>query len=517
MNMVSTDSDDGQQRPLASAAISGGLWTGAQVLANKLVSLLGTVCTMYLLSPEDFGVAAIALSVLAYIVALPAFTMGDVLLARPGDASRVMGTAFRICLLVTIPTVVILCISGFIASSHYGQPKLLWACAIISARPLVDLAILRPQVRMRITLDFRSMAKIDVLTQTGATLGGIAMAACGLGYSSLLVPQVLFTGLRAVLYSRASVNVSLDQPAWISGEWRRLLYSYGLSGLGQYVHGALVMAPPLVIAQYSDDRSVGWYATAFALAASVNTIVAVNIGLVLQPIFAHMASDRARQGTAFVRACAAISAVSIPACICQAVLLGASFRLFLPASWHGAIAMGEMLSLGQALYFTVNPALGLLKAQGRFATFLIWQGVQLAVVFSAMVVAGSLAGDSAAVAIVAVCSAYHLISSPCGIWLCIAGSGQPFLPTLWRIFCLPMIAAAVSIGPIIALIVCFIPAGPAADVVTIIAIPLAAISLYPLSLQWLAPETAAECATMVKAIWKKVLPRGTSPVDVRRI
>jgi hypothetical protein len=165
--------------------------------------------------------------------------------------------------------------------------------------------------------------------------------------------------------------------------------------------------------------------------------------------------------------------------------------------------MGKMLSLGQALYFTVNRALELLNAQGRFATFLIWQGVQLAFVFIAMVVAGALAGDSAAVAIVAVCSAYNLISSPCGVWLCIAGSGQPFLATLWRIFCLPMIAAAVSIGPIIALIVHFIRAGPAADVVTVIAIPFAAISLFPRSLQWLAPETAAECATIVKAICKK--------------
>ncbi len=35
----------------------------------------------------------------------------------------------------------------------------------------------------------------------------------------------------------------------------------------------------------------------------------------------------------------------------------------------GAIAMTQVLCVGQAFYFPVNPAMGLLKAQGRFAAF----------------------------------------------------------------------------------------------------------------------------------------------------
>lgn len=490
--------------------MSGGLWTGMQVVANKAVSLVGTLVTMYLLQPEQFGIAQVALSILSYVVVLPAFTLSDVLLSRPAEAERLMGTALRLCTAVSLPTMALLAGAGWWAAGHYEQPALVGACLVVAMRPLADLALLVPQTRLRARLEFKRMAQVDAVTQTLATAATIAMAALGGGYVSLLLPQIVFTGVRALLYARgAAAPEGVDAPRWIPAEWKGLLKGYWLSGLGQYTHGALVMAPPLVIAQFADEKHVGWYSSAFSLSASVNTVVAVSIGLVLQPIFAQMAGDRQRQGGAFLRACSAIAAVSMPLCLCQAALLGPAFRCFLPAKWEGAILLGQMLSAGQALYFSVNPAMGLLKAQGRFGAFLAWQTGQLVLVVAAMWAAGSYAGEQATAWIVGVYAFYHVVSSPVGVWLCVRGTHH-IGRSLAAIFIVPMVAALLAVAPAFALMNFVLPAGRLTDLAGMVVVPLAALATYPWLLRHLAPQTHAECMTMLRAVRAKLTRGGAA-------
>jgi uncharacterized membrane protein YccC len=90
------------EKSLRDTALSGGLWTGDQVALNKVVSLGGTVVMMYLLHPKDYGLASLAISLLAAVTLLAPFTLIDVLLSRPAEADRLMGTAMRLCAVVTV-------------------------------------------------------------------------------------------------------------------------------------------------------------------------------------------------------------------------------------------------------------------------------------------------------------------------------------------------------------------------------------------------------------------------------
>ena len=64
-----------------------------QVVVNKVVSLGGTVVMLYLLHPEQYGIASLATSLLAAVTLLAPFTLSDVLLSRPKEVDRMMGTA----------------------------------------------------------------------------------------------------------------------------------------------------------------------------------------------------------------------------------------------------------------------------------------------------------------------------------------------------------------------------------------------------------------------------------------
>ena len=240
------------------------------------------------------------------------------------------------------------------------------------------------------------------------------MAWAGAEYLSIVLPQIAFTDVRAPLYRRAS-PAPVSHSAWIATEAGSIFRAYWLSGLGQFVHGGLLIATPLVIGQFANERGVGLHSMSFALSASINSVVAVSLGLVLQPVFAQMSGDYDRQAAAFLRACRTIAAIAIPVCLLQSALAPTAFHVFLPERWMGAIAMTQVLCVGQAFCFPVNPAMGLLKAQGRFAAFFAWQAVQLLLALMTMFVAGYLVPDHAALAVVVVAAVCPVVCSPFGV------------------------------------------------------------------------------------------------------
>jgi O-antigen/teichoic acid export membrane protein len=487
---------------LARSAVHGGLWSMAQVVANKALALLGTLALMYLLAPGDYAIAGIALSIQAFLTLLAPFTLGDVLISRPREAERLMGTAMRVCLAVCAITAVLILAAGPLASREYGQSALVAACATAALRPAVELMLLTPHARMRLRLKFREMAMIDALTQTLATVTAIGMAWAGTGWVSLILPQIAFTGVRAWMCSRAAPPEP-GHPAWIPLEWKPLMRGYWLVGMGQYVHGSLLMAPPLVIGIFAPTDDVGLFSMAFTLSTAINVVLSVTMGQVLQPIFAQMTGDAERQRAAFIRATGTIAAVAMPLCLLQAAVVGPAIRLLLPDRWDGAVTMAALLSAGQAFYFAVNPAKSLLKAQGRFTAFVAWQAVQLGVVLAAMFAAGALGGDRAAVAIAAVAGLYTVVWAPIGVWIGLRGTPGAALRSV-MLFVRPLAATAVVLGPAAAALVALLEPGMRSDVWHLVALPVVTLALYPLALRIADPAAARECWNIVSVLRARV-------------
>jgi O-antigen/teichoic acid export membrane protein len=483
---------------LARSAVHGGLWSMGQVVANKVLALGGTIALMYLLAPGDYAIAGIALSIQAFLTVLAPFTLGDVLISRPREAERLMGTAVRICISVAAITSLLILAAGPLAAREYGQSALVAACATAALRPAVEMLLLSPQARLRLRLKFREMAVIDGAMQALATIAAIAMAWAGAGWVSLILPQIVFTGMRAWMCHRAAPP-ERGHPAWISLEWKPLVRGYCLSGLGQYVHGGLLMAPPLVIGVFAPMDDVGLFSMAFTLSTAINVVVSVSMGQVLQPIFAQMGGEPARQRAAFVRACGTIAAVAMPLCLLQAAVVGPAIRILLPERWDAAATLAMLLSAGQAFYFAVNPVASLLKAQGRFAIFVVWQAVQLAVVVGAMFAAGWRAGDDATTAITAVAGLYTLVWAPIGVWLGVRGEPGAAMRSM-LIFVRPLIATALALGPAVAALAALLEPGMASDMWHLAALPIVTIALYPLTLRIIDPPAARECWQVVSVL-----------------
>lgn len=486
---------------LRSTAISGGLWTFLQVLCNKGASLVGTVVLMYLLRPEAFGLANLAVGVVGCITVIAPFTMGDVLIARRANLWELRGTAWRICAIVTASTVVLVMVIAPSIASRYQQPALVAACAWACLRPVSDFLAMMPLTELRSKLQFRRIATVDAGTQIGAACTSVAMAALGAGYIAILLPTALANASRSLLYRQARSNEPAS-PNWVKSEWSSLSQDFLVTGIGQYVHGGIVFATPLIIGWYSDERNVGWYSMAFLLSGSINQVISVSIGGVLQPVFSHMHGNRNRQAAAFLRATSVTVAVGMPLCLIQAAVAEAAFALFLPDKWMPVVPMLQILLIGQCFYISVSPAMGLLKAQGRFATFLWWQLAQFIFTVLAMLTYGATLTNDGALGIVAILALSNVIFAPIGLILCVRDTGVGAARALTTSL-FPFALAAISVGSAYGLIriAGFGRFGQVIEWIgDIVLIPLLAGGFYLLLLRLCAPTLLKDCAMLGKPI-----------------
>ena len=172
-----------------------------------------------------------------------------------------------------------------------------------------------------------------------------------------------------------------------------------------------------------------------------------------------------------------------------------------PEGWHHEF---EVLVL--------NPAMALLKAQGRFATFLIWQGAQFVAVTSGMLLVGQAWSHLGPLPIVAVYGLYHVVMSPIGVYLCVRGEGLAASAQM-AIFVRPLVTAIIALVPVAGLywVSSVAPVQWQRDTLIVLLVPIGMLMTYPPCLKRLDANTYFEC-------WRFLEPaqRALARISLRR-
>jgi O-antigen/teichoic acid export membrane protein len=380
---VTKDGDSG----FAVQAARGTGWSTLKGVVNKGATAVGVIVAARFLDPSDYGASALVLGVCSVIVLLPPLVMCDVLIARghrPGAASSAaerLVTLFAIALsfaIVAASPVVVWLYPNFPSGTIIGL------MLIMAVRPIFDALSVAPVSKMRIELRFRALAMIDGGSQLFATMAMIAMAIGGAGPYALVVPQTAAAVLRLAAYvaDMRRVRTTESPPANVqplSGAKRAGMFrEFALAAVAQHAHTLIGYLPILMLGRLGGEDQTGIYTFAFYLSAQATFLVSYQVGAVLQPIFARFADNPERQGSAFLRSIAVVGAVAVPASLLQAALAEPILLVFFGDRWAGATSSYAVLSVGQAFFFAVAPAMALLRGQGRFKALLQWQFVQLA-------------------------------------------------------------------------------------------------------------------------------------------
>ncbi len=191
----------------SDAFLSGAGWLGMAQIIGRIFRLLTTLIVARLMTPEYFGLAAIALASneIAHVIARFGTTAylvqcTDEQLARHKHIANVLNWVIGITLCL------LQCAAAFPIAAWYDAPELVWPiCVLALSYVMMPLGELHAALNHR-NNHLDALAKGDIYQAIGDSALTITLALCGFGVWALILPKVLVV------------------PLWIIPQRRRVKY-----------------------------------------------------------------------------------------------------------------------------------------------------------------------------------------------------------------------------------------------------------------------------------------------------
>ena len=380
------------------AAQSGVLLIGARLLA-RLIDLGTMLILARLLRPRDFGLVAIAMTVVSVAEAVLELPLSQALLRLPVVTRSQLDTAFTLSLLRGGVLAAVTAIAAWPLAIAYGDHRLILLVNVLSLSPILR-GLTSPRM---ITFQKQMSFWRDFIIETGGKLVGFL---AGLT-AALLLQNYWALAAGTVAYPVAAMLVSY----WFAPYRPRLSLadlSVFLGFSGWYTFAQIISAmnwqfERLLLGKLVPLAQLGLFTTASDV---VNIPVNAVVGPMLRPLlaaFAGVQGDRERLVQTYQIASSAIATVGLPILVGVCLLADPMIRFIFGEKWLGAIPLLRWLSLSLIPSLFAQPAAPLLMSLGDTRVFL-WRNATEFLVKVPLVVIGAVEFGFLGVVAARVCS-----------------------------------------------------------------------------------------------------------------
>lgn len=338
----------GQAEPeggLGRRAARGAAWQGVSYVLGKLVTLLATIVLARLLTPNDFGLVALALVFVTYLEVVIDLGASQALVYLPRER-RTTDAAFTLALLWAGVLVVVAVVAAPTVAGFFEEPRVASMFRVLALALIFGAAAQVPDALLRKELRFRRRM-IALVSQTFTR-----------GLISVLL-AVMGLGPWAIVWGYLGGNVVWSVIAWIlSGErptprpWRleravvRPLLSYGLPAAGNaLLLGLIFNIDYLIVGERLGPTPLGLYTIAYRVPEMAVLQALWISSAVAFPVFSQVRGEPERLRRGY------LTSVRLQATYGAAMGAGlaASAPLLVPAvfgsQWTGSIVPLQALSI----------------------------------------------------------------------------------------------------------------------------------------------------------------------------
>ncbi|GAA5083506.1 oligosaccharide flippase family protein [Microbacterium yannicii] len=362
-------SDQGQEQ-LGSRAAGSVAWLTAQTWIVKAGGFVTVIILARLLTPQDFGLVAVAMTIVPLVYLLAELGFGTYLVQAKVAGRRAIGTAFwyAVGAGVILTAALILCAPWL--EDLFGVPGV--AGVIVGISPAVMFVSLAavPVALMRREMRFRALAIQSAVAAVLAQIVAILLALSGAGVWAL-VAQVGVS--QAVTWIAAWISTRWRPPAVFDWQEFRTMFSFGAKVVG--INGIATVrqwAESLIITNVLGANALGQLAIAQRLILTSQEIAGAAIAPVSTVVFAQVRDDPERLKRGYDRALALAYYVITPAMTAILVTAPVLVPLLFGDQWTASVVPTQWLAV--AALFTMAAALdhGFFYGLGRPGLWLVY-------------------------------------------------------------------------------------------------------------------------------------------------
>lgn len=354
---------------LKNKTIKGVAWSGIDNIFNTGVTFIVGIVLARLLSPDDYGLIGIITIFTTVGTNLINGGMGSALIRKKDATEDDYNTAFIVNLVLSIVIYILIFYGAPYISIFFGREELVWLTRVTCLELIIGALALVQRTRLTKRIDFKTQAKITLISRLSSGVIGISMAFLDFGVWAL-VAQIL---------SGQILGVSL---LWYYNHWiPKLRFSsssfHNLFGFGWKMMVSSLLDSlwkelyQVVIGKFYSPATLGQYTRAKSFSKLLSNNLTSVIQRVTYPVLSNIQDDKERMVTAYrkiIKTTMFITAISL------FFLGGISEPLLyclIGPKWHEAATYLPLICIIGSSYPLHAINLNMLQVQGRSDLFLI--------------------------------------------------------------------------------------------------------------------------------------------------
>lgn len=353
---------------LKAIATKGIIWSAVDKFAAQFGQFVVGVILARILLPEDFGLIGVLTIFIALSQTFIESGLGAALIQRQNRSKADFSTLFVFNLVVSIFFYLVLFFSAPFISSFFKQPQLIDLTRILGLVLFINAFAIVQRTKLIIEIDFKSIAKSNVIGMITGGLCGVVAAMNGYGVWSLVIQMLIgafSSSLSFWFLSNWVPSVTFSKTAFKS------LFGYGskllIAGLYAQVLNNIYN---ICLGKFYPITSLGYYTKAKNFAdLSAGTIVSI-LQQATFPILASLQNDKEKLVSVYSRMIRMAAFFIIPLMTLIALLAKPIVILLLTEKWISLIPLLQWMVFARIFFPMSAINMNLLNAIGRSDLFL---------------------------------------------------------------------------------------------------------------------------------------------------
>lgn len=370
---------------LRQQAFKGIMWNLTDNLAVQVIQFVTSIYMARILSPSDYGLMGMLLIFTALSDAIMNGGFSTALIRKTDRTDTDAATAFYFNIVVGLALYGCLFLLAPAIAAFYKVPLLQDLIKVAAIPFVVNAFFLVQRTYLTIRMDFKTQAKISVVSALAKGGTGIGMAYAGYGVWAIAWSGVAGATISCILYWWHSVWKLRFCFSWRSF---RELFGFGsklmLSGVLDVLGNNLFT---LIIGKKFAASSLGYYTRAYGYASLPPTVLTGVLSRVTLPMLSQMQDDNERLAKVYRQMLRLAAFIVFPLMIGIALLARPLIVLMITDKWLPCVEYVQLLCFAFMLYPIHALNLNLLQVKGRSDLFLRLEIIKKGLMLGLLIVA----------------------------------------------------------------------------------------------------------------------------------
>ena len=371
-----------ETQALSARVRKGALWVVASNLLLRIGNLLITAVVARILSPHDFGVFAVALTVYVIVSSISDVGVSSCLMRADLDIDRLAPTVATVSIVTSAMLAIAMALFATPIATALGSAAAAGPIRIMSISVLLVGIFSVPNAQM--TRDFKQdkvflANAISFIPSTGLLilLAKNGSGATAFAWSRLAGQAVLGVVLIALLRRHYRPGLSRSALSVV------LKFGIPLAG-ANFVNYILLNVDYAFVGHLLGAARLGVYMLAFTLASAPYSLLGAVINNVAMPAFSRVKHDPVLLRHAMATSVRTVTLVALPMCALTMALSGPLVLTLYGTKWATAAGPLAVLSLYGAVFIVCLLFANMLTALGRTKFLLVLQLIWIGTLVPAM-------------------------------------------------------------------------------------------------------------------------------------